>query len=146
MKRLLVTGSRDLTDHDLVRDALRKAWKQLQPGPIVLVHGAARGADTIARDIWVSGKLLDEPHPADWAHCRPECAHPPRKHANGRPWCPAAGSYRNQEMVDLGADLCVGFPLGDGWSGTRDCMRRARAAGIPVREFVAGRGETVLIM
>src|SRR5690606_30354012 len=52
-------------------------------------------------------------YPADW-----------RRH--GR----AAGPIRNQEMADAGADLCIAFP---GGRGTADMVRRARAAGIPVR-------------
>jgi hypothetical protein len=36
-------------------------------------------------------------------------------------------------MVDLGADLVLAFPLGKS-EGTRDCIRRATAAGIHVRE------------
>lgn len=42
----------------------------------------------------------------------------------------AAGPIRNQEMVDAGADVCLAFPTGG--PGTRDCMRRARDAGIRV--------------
>ncbi|MEV4127071.1 SLOG family protein [Nocardia sp. NPDC049707] len=120
-RRLLVTGSRDWHDRKTIRDALVQAWRDLQPGPIILVHGAARGADQIAADIWASGGLEDEPHPADWK-------------GDGR----KAGPIRNQHMVDLGADLCVAFPIGDGWSGTRDCMERARKAGIPVRVIATG--------
>lgn len=128
MKRLLVTGSRDWSDRTVIRDALRQAWRDLQPGPIVLVHGAARGADSIAAEIWTGGKLPDEPHPADWD-------------THGK----KAGPIRNQEMVDAGADLVLAFPIGSGWSGTRDCMRRARFAYIPVRVFVAGSGQSVIV-
>jgi hypothetical protein len=42
----------------------------------------------------------------------------------------AAGPIRNQEMVDAGADMCLGFPL-PGGRGTQDCMNRARLARIP---------------
>lgn len=34
-------------------------------------------------------------------------------------------------MVDLGADLCLAFPLPDS-RGTKDCMARAKKAGIKV--------------
>jgi hypothetical protein len=33
-------------------------------------------------------------------------------------------------MVELGADFCIGFPLGES-KGTRGCMELARKAGIP---------------
>ncbi|MGY1946661.1 SLOG family protein [Nocardia asiatica] len=137
MSRLLVTGSRNWTDRDRIRDGLRQAWRQLQPGPIVLIHGAARGADLLAADIWTGGGLPDEPHPAKWDQpCGPSCTH--RKERDGRAYYTCAGGLRNQLMVDLGADLCIAFPMGDGWSGTRDCMARAVKAGIEVREFAAG--------
>lgn len=41
---------------------------------------------------------------------------------------------RNQEMVDLGADLCIAYPLPEG-SGTQDCIRRAVKAKIPTLVF-----------
>jgi len=46
----------------------------------------------------------------------------------------AAGSRRNQDMVDRGADICLGFPGPPirKTSGTTDCMTRASAAGIAV--------------
>lgn len=51
----------------------------------------------------------------------------------------AAGPVRNQEMVDLGADLCLGFPQtrepGAKTSGTHNCLKAARKAGIPIRQF-----------
>ena len=44
----------------------------------------------------------------------------------------AAGPVRDQAMVDAGADLCVAFHRAIGNSkGTKDCLRRALAAGIP---------------
>jgi len=82
----------------------------------ILVHGdASRGADRMARDfaqaMWW---LQEEAHPADWS------------------WgSPTAGHERNQAMVDLGADVCLAFIQGES-RGTRDCIKRARQAGIPV--------------
>jgi hypothetical protein len=80
---------------------------------ITLVHGAARGVDTLATDNAEAWGMTIEAHRADW-----------RKH--GR----AAGPRRNQEMIDAGADLLIAFP---GGKGTEDCVARAEAAGIPVR-------------
>lgn len=117
MKRLLITGSRNWRDRQTIRDALAQAWRDLRPGPIVLVHGAARGADTIAADIWTRGGLPVEAHPADW-------------NRDGL----RAGPIRNQAMIDLGAHLCLAFPLGES-KGTRHCISRARIAGIPVRVY-----------
>ncbi|WP_280465622.1 SLOG family protein [Nocardia brasiliensis] len=131
MYRVLVTGSRHWTDRQIIRAALAQAWRELQPGPNTLVHGAARGADLLAADIWTGGGLPDEPHPARWDQpCGTSCTH--RKERDGSVYYTCAGGVRNQEMVDAGADICLAFPIGEQWSGTRDCMRRAKAAGIPV--------------
>src|SRR5690606_2237775 len=85
-----------------------------QPPPPTLVHGGAPRADSEAA--YVAAYLLDWPveaHPADW-----------QRHAR------AAGRTRTQQTVDSAADLVIAFP---GGGGTADLIRRARAAGIPVR-------------
>jgi hypothetical protein len=120
-----------------MREALNAAYQHLQPGPITLVHGAAEGADSLAAKLWGIKGWPIEPHPADWDHCDPTCKHPPRYRRDGTPYCPAAGPRRNLEMIRLGADLCVAFPLGKS-IGTQHCMRHARAAGIPVWEWGLG--------
>lgn len=142
MKRLLVTGSRKWTDRRVILDALtmvRDAW--FCDG-VTLVHGDARGADRIAADIaaqWGGSAWQLEAHPADWsAPCRTECKpHHRRAKFLGAPKvCPAAGLYRNADMVALGADLCLAFIL-DESPGATKCARLARAAGITVRPFRA---------
>jgi hypothetical protein len=81
----------------------------------VIIHGAAPGADSIARLAAEDLGLRTEAHPADWARY-------------GRR---AAGPIRNQEMLDSGIDLVIAFP---GGRGTADMVRRARKAGITIRE------------
>lgn len=114
--RILITGSRNWPDAGTVYPVLAASATHAN---VVVVHGGAPGADSIA-GWWVDDHpdlATQEVHPADW-----------KKH--GR----AAGPIRNQEMVDSGADVCLAFPLGAS-RGTRDCMRRAAAAGIPVHNF-----------
>jgi hypothetical protein len=121
-RRVLVTGSRFWPDEAPIYRALYQQ-RLIAAGPMVIVHGdCPTGADAIA-DRWgrqfYTDTVIVEPHPADWAH-----------------WGKAAGPMRNQLMVDLGADICLAFPIvgPGGHSGTRDCMDKARAAGIPVIE------------
>lgn len=116
--RVIVTGSRNLENRALVEDALQ--WVAFDTDPtelITVVHGACPygGADVFASD-WaeIAFNTEEEAHPADFAGLGPK-----------------AGPMRNQEMVDLGADICLAFPT-EGSRGTWDCVRRARAAGIPV--------------
>lgn len=120
--RILVTGSRHFGDVGQVRDALQAAFMLLgAPGTITVVHGAARGLDTIAAHVAQRQGMAVEAHPAQWD-------------LHGK----VAGFRRNQEMIDLGADICLGFPLHqrtatgkDTSRGTWHAITAATAAGIP---------------
>lgn len=135
MLRILVTGSRDFGNYNVVSRALVVAIETLiknnpDDKEIVVVHGGARGADTLADDfvlrsaLFMTGKgyrLRSEKHRADW-----------------NKYNKAAGPIRNQEMVDLGADICLKFiKHGAANTGTTDCARRAAKAGIEIMEFTA---------
>jgi hypothetical protein len=131
--RLLVTGSRDWTDAGFVE---RKLEEVLEFGPFVLVQGDnPDGVDGIAKAWAIRRGVEHEDVPADWSRpCTEECYHAPRFRRNGDRYCPVAGNLRNQEMVDRGAFRCLAFPKGKS-PGTRDCIRRAKAAGIWVVVF-----------
>lgn len=109
--RVLVCGGRDYRDGLRVRSAL----SSLPARPTVLIAGGAPGADYQAA-LWAEcNKVKREIYQADWG-------------MHGR----AAGPIRNQRMIDEGKpDYVVAFP---GGRGTADMVRRAKAAGIPVRE------------
>lgn len=126
--RVLVTGSREWDDPYPVeyhlRQALEIAWGRREP--LVVVHGAARGADTLAR-LWVAGMRFrsdvdEDPHPvtpAEW-----------RQYGKSR------GHWRNRLMVstmDPRRDLAVSFLRGDS-PGTSGCIKMIKSAGIPLRE------------
>lgn len=127
--RILVTGSRDWTDHVRIRLALNEVLRGRgdQAQPVVLVHGACpRGADQQADD-WAadvqSGALVAltvERHPANW---RP----------NGV-LDRGAGFRRNAEMVRLGADVCLAF-IRNGSRGASHTAALAEQAGIPTRRW-----------
>ena len=81
-----------------------------------LVHGGARGADTLAKDYAKELGWEIDPYPADWDG-------PAKK---------GAGFVRNQKMADRGGIDC-GIAFWDGDStGTLDMIKRATRAGIPV--------------
>ncbi|WP_076574146.1 SLOG family protein [Nocardia farcinica] len=136
---VLVTGSRLLQDYRPVWAALdaRYNFCLVRGYRMVVRHGACEsGADKHASD-WCAnmGALVDEErHPADWRNCVPECNHAPRFRWDGQMYCPAAGNYRNDRMVRLGANECLAFPRGKS-TGTRDCMTRAIEERIPVLEL-----------
>lgn len=112
--RLLVTGSRRWRDVALVEAALHTAWWRLGRHPgCVLVHGACpSGLDVVADRVWRGRGLPVERHAAVVGGV-------------------FDGPARNGRMVAAGADMCLAFPL-EGSAGTWDCVRQARAAGIPV--------------
>jgi hypothetical protein len=117
-KRIIVTGSRDWPDR---RGVWRALYEQaLGAQSVTVVHGdCPTGADRYAREWCAEAKYSDCPvteerHPADWDR-------------HGK----SAGPIRNNEMVALGADVVLAFPLGAS-RGTRGCMRAADESGIPV--------------
>lgn len=138
--RVLVTGSREVKPDD--RPVLEAGLREVvgdDPGPHTLVHGAAPGADRLFAAIARAWGWTVEPHPADWpGECRDTCEPGHRRRRNdGTTICPAAGHYRNQMMVDLGADYAVAaYKRGAGNRGTSDCVRRIRRAGIDVHRVV----------
>ncbi len=118
--RVLVTGSRTFTDYAAISRALGGMYEVSSGETFTVVHGGARGADSLAGE-WVRlmrGRGLEdveaEVHRAEWDR-------------HGK----IAGLIRNQKMVDLGADICLAFPRGAS-RGTRDCIMRAENAGIDV--------------
>lgn len=107
--RVIVTGSRDWVDHWTIYNALK-----VLPNNTIIVHGAARGADTIANQIAENLLLLREPHPANWER-----------------YGKAAGHIRNLKMLSLGAQLVLAFPLPHS-KGTYDMIQIAQNSGIKV--------------
>lgn len=114
--RILVTGSRDWPDPATVETAIESYLDDAGALDVVIVHGGCpTGADAFADAYARRMGWTVEVHPADWA-----------RYGKG------AGPVRNQEMVDAGAAVCLAFVMPDS-RGTRDCMGRATAAGIPLR-------------
>jgi len=114
--RVLICGDRSWTDQDAVRVYISKL-----PAGSVVIHGAAKGADTLAERYAILRGLETIAYPANWRR-------------NGR----AAGPVRNRQMlVDGRPDLVVYFHEDLGQSkGTANMVQQARKAGIPVKKGV----------
>jgi hypothetical protein len=107
--RVLVTGGRSFDDFEMVRAAIEKL-----PLGTLVIHGGARGADTLAAGAASNRGLKTLAYRADWRRGK------------------RAGPERNQRMLDDGQPhFVLAFP---GAAGTGDCVTRARRAGIPVVE------------
>lgn len=117
-RRILACGDRRWTRASVITRAL---LEHVHAGDVV-VHGAARGADTIAGELAAGmDGVTVEAYPADWK----------RYHR-------AAGPIRNQQMLDTGIDLVLAFHDDIASSrGTADMVRRAQRKGIPVKIFTA---------
>lgn len=109
--RILVCGGRDFADRDLVFRTLDGLAKTDVIDAVI--EGNASGADRIAGYWARKHRIKNMKFPPDW-----------RTHGK------AAGPVRNEKMLKEGApDLVVAFP---GGRGTRDMIRRAQSANVPV--------------
>ena len=112
--RIIITGDRNWYSTELARRVLGRLVARYGR-EITIVHGAAPGVDQSFANVCEAIGLAHEPHPADWDRL-------------GR----KAGPVRNAEMIETGAGLCLAFHRNlERSKGTRDCVRRAIAAGIP---------------
>jgi hypothetical protein len=111
--RVLVCGSRHFTDHVF---ANRELLKYVDVCDDVIIHGGARGADTLAG---IFGKMFGLEvicFPAKWDE-------------HGK----AAGPIRNKQMLDEGKpDLVIAF-LAPNSRGTKNMIEQAEKAGVPVK-------------
>lgn len=117
--KVLVTGSRHWTNKVI----LWKALYDVEPDISIIVHGGAKGADTLASNFAKYFGIEERCYPAKWD-------------LYGR----SAGKNRNLEMLfkenllDNPIDLVLAFPLPQS-KGTYHMIRIADQAGIPVQLF-----------
>jgi hypothetical protein len=112
MMRVLVCGGRDFNDEALLERILN-GTHGYEPFTL-LIHGGARGADTLAAAWAKRNGVAVEAHPANW-----------KEHSR------AAGPLRNIKMIKREPKLVIAFP---GGPGTADMVMRAKAAGVTVME------------
>lgn len=113
---VVVCGDRNWKRTDIIERELRKL-----PADTLIIHGAARGADTLGKFVAerIGLKVINDGKgfPADWKR-----------------YGKAAGPIRNQQMIDEGKpDLVLAFHENINESrGTKDMVARARGIGIKV--------------
>ena len=113
--RILVCGDRNWNNISSIKRELEKF-----SGDVVIIHGAARGADSIAENIAKSLGFKVEAYPAKWDEL-------------GR----AAGPIRNMQMLEEGKpDLVLAFhPDLSKSKGTANMVSIARKRGVKVAWF-----------
>lgn len=116
--RLLVTGGREYDDAWRVRKVLQGL--DIAFGIEVLIHGGARGADSLADDWWFE----NEPRVKRIVERPDYDRYPPR----------LAPLRRNDKLFTHSPDLVVAFP---GGGGTAYTVRKAKSLHVPVIEVKA---------
>jgi hypothetical protein len=109
MVKLIIAGSRDFDNYDLLKEKLDMAKKHF--GIFEVVSGKARGADSLGERYAHENSLPIAEFPADWA-------------TYGK----KAGYLRNAEMADY-ADGCIVFWDGES-KGTQHMINLAKEKGI----------------
>ena len=123
VRRVLVTGSRDWPDPNVVWTALDSELFRgtlTTTDTLVVVHGACPTGADLEADRWVKARSAEirtadirvKRYPADWRRLRR-----------------AAGPVRNAEMVAAGADQCLAFIYRRS-QGATGCAELAEKAGI----------------
>jgi len=109
-KRILICGDRNYQDWIKVQEYLDTISRTT-----IIIHGGARGADSLAGNLATSLKMKVIKFPANWDK-----------------YGKAAGVLRNQQMLDEGyPDLVVYFHKDiENSKGTRDMLKRATDSGI----------------
>lgn len=110
--KILCCGDRNWNNFQLVYNTLITF-----PCDTTVIHGAARGADTIAGKVANLLGMKVEIYSADWTK-------------QGK----SAGPIRNRQMLDQKPDLVLAFHNDiEASKGTKDCVTEAKRRGIPVR-------------
>jgi hypothetical protein len=114
--RILVCGGRDFNDAAKLNAELDAI--HAEHGITELIHGCARGADTLAQ-LWANSQgIMQWAFPADW-----------NKHGK------SAGFIPNSQMLSTGQpDLVVAFP---GGKGTAHMVNLTVAAGIRMKRITS---------
>lgn len=117
--RVLICGGRNYADHAFFERVMNNLVSVLGPKleNLVVIHGGAAGADSMAARWAEMNGCAAEEYLADWS-------------LHGR----SAGYIRNSQMLKEGnPDLVIAFP---GGNGTKNMVSISRKAGVPVKEFV----------
>ena len=86
MHKVIIAGSRDITNRTMIRDGMNAAWEEF--GPYEVISGMARGVDSIAASIAANVDIKVYEMPADWDR-----------------FGKSAGYKRNESMAQLATHL-----------------------------------------
>lgn len=126
--KLLVSGGRDFEDIELVYYFLDRFHYNPDKGIFILIHGAAKGLDTLASRWAKDRKVMEFPFVPEYD-----------KFENKK----LAPLARNQKMIDIGKPTCAMIFPGQGWNtdmtregGTADMFRKCMKAGLHTYQII----------
>lgn len=127
-RRVIIAGSRSITDARIVAEILENDLHEglIDPNRDEIVHGGARGVDSLAAEWARSAGFGVKEFPADWAK-----------------YGKRAGFLRNCDMAEYAARAAGGklVLIWDGHSRGSAMMKEiARKAGLSIEETVVGKG------
>lgn len=117
MFKVLICGDRNWGDINPIKELIKRLAKKHGVNGLLVIHGKAPGADTMAGVAAKEASVHVAEVPALWdTRYR------------------AAGPQRNQAMLALDPDLVVAFhPDLKSSKGTKDMVKRSRKAGVEVK-------------
>ncbi len=121
--KLIIAGSRSITDYAAVREAvIRSGLWVLHKHELEIVSGMAGGVDTLGEEFARKNGLVLHRRPAKWGDIDVTGA-VVRKRYDGKLYNAVAGHWRNEEMAQESKALVA---VWDGVStGTQDMIKRA---------------------
>jgi len=117
--KLLITGSRDFTNHEALKQAIEEVQKRQGENITIILHGGAKGADTLAQN---------------WAEENKIPTHiitPNYKKYNGK----TAPLIRNKELIKL-ADCTLALYSKERTGGTWYTSQETKKANKPLYEYL----------
>lgn len=115
--KVLICGDREWNDYQYILKVVQRL--KTKYGEVTIIEGGCRGADILSKEAAIECNLTYKEYPADWTQGK------------------KAGPIRNQRMLDEEhPDMVIAFHSNiDKSKGTKDMVRRAKKAGIPVYIF-----------
>jgi hypothetical protein len=134
---LIICGSRDCKDENLIEEAILKGIEELGIVPTTVIHGDAQGVDKIAGKICEKLGYNVVKYPAKWNDIKDKDPKFIKENKFGKYYV-KAGLDRNQVMADKASPDGALIAITLGTSGTEDMISRAKQVGLKTYVYSPG--------
>lgn len=129
---VIIAGSRECTDYDLIGEAIQNGLKELGITSVSkFIHGAANGVDSVGGQWATDNGYNVATYPAKWKDLKAPGAII-RQNKWGQDYNVNAGFARNKEMAEVATHLIA---VNLGTNGTDDMVDQMNKLGKPVYEY-----------